>query len=703
MRYNIINKGGQVCYANLRPRNFSGGNIMKKIVSIILVCMMFATLLPMGIFADAGVTEIDTAEDFANIANNLGGSYKLTADITITEPLSYKNEGALFTGTFDGNGKTITINFADADAARTGLFCSAGGCTIKNLTVTGTLTSTGNSCSGLIGTLKGADQVTIDNVTVDIDLPYANADNGHGGFIGCVEDDNAKVTITNSTNKGDVTGNKPGGFIGNVNNKGAVIVLEDCVNEGTVECTNQYSDYRGAGGFIGVVNNGENTNITIKNCTNKGTIIANYTAANAFVGHNNAAVYDTTGSTNTGKVISGGVELDAATAVARPLGTWGWGGFNYNKVTYVLSGNPNFHALPNLTGFTAYVNGKLSNKVTATEVAGGNREVRIEAPIDPSLVDGKTMVTLIWADGSYSSFGIPEFKAADINSDYFTIDSEEEYIEFVNTVNEKNGEYMIGFGIKVTTDLDFTGMTVPAFNKMFLDLDFQGHKVYNLVRVVDNAEGNVGLIANEISNRNFNGVIKNVVLKNCSLTVNAAEGKEVTVGGVAGHCDRANVESATLENVSVKVNGAGVVGGVIGAKGWGGPGDMTVTIKDTVIDAPNATVGLLVGKQWNWGGNEDSAKVNVLAADVTATVTSTNEVTATTFVGDIGVAATVTVAETGVTATLVEDAEGYDPEWTVPEPVVPKTGDAITVMIAVSAIALAAIAFVVSKKRSYQN
>ena len=686
---------------------------MKKIVSIILVCMMFATLLPMGIFADAGVVEIASAEDFAKIADNLGGSYKLTADITITTPLSYKNEGAWFTGTFDGDGHTITINFADTEAARTGLFCSAGGCTIKNLTVTGTLTSTGNSCSGLIGTLKGDGQVTIDNVTVDIDVPAVDADNGQGGFIGCAEDDNAKITITNSTNKGDIAGNRAGGFIGNVQSKGSVVVLENCVNEGTVECTNQYSDYRGAGGFIGVALNGDNTSVTLKNCTNKGTVIASYTAANAFVGHNNAAAYDTTGSTNTGKVISGGLELDAATAVARPLGTWGWGGFTYNKVTYVLSGSPNFHALPNLTGYTAYVNGKLSDKVTATEVEGGNRQVKINAPIDPSLVDGKTMVTLIWGDGSYSSFGIPEFKAADINSDYFTIDSEEEYIAFVNTVNEKNGEYMIGFGIKVTTDLDFTGMTVPAFKKMFLDLDFQGHSVYNLVRVVYNAEGNVGLIANEISNRNFNGVIKNIVLKNCSLTVNVAEGKDVAVGAVAGYCDRANVESATLENVTIKVNGAGVVGGVIGAKGWGGPGDMTVTVKDTVIDAPNATVGLLVGRQWNWGGNEDSAKVNVLAADVTATVKSSNEVTATTFVGEVGVDFTVTVAE-GLTATLVEDAKGYDPDWTVPTPTPtptpgtneenpPKTGDAITVMIAVSAIAMAAIALVVSKKRSYQN
>lgn len=297
-----------------------------------------------------------------------------------------------------------------------------------------------------------------------------------------------------------------------------------------------------------------------------------------------------------------------------------------------------------------------------------------------------------------------------------TIDNEDEYIRFVNKVNEIGRDYRRGQTILVTADLDFTGKEVPAINDMVFALDFQGHTVSNLVAVVNDASGNVALIANKIGNNGFNGVIKNIKLNNCSLTVNVAEGKDVAAGAVAGYCDRANVESATLTNVTIKVNGAGVVGGVIGSKGWGGPGDITATIKDTVIDAPDATVGLLVGKQWNWGGNEDSAKVNVLGADVSATVKAKNEVTATTFVGDIGVTATVTVAE-GLSATLVEDAKGYEepkapetnvpetnvpetnvPETNVPETNVPKTGDSAVALVLLALVSLAGVAFV-SKKR----
>ncbi len=245
-----------------------------------------------------------------------------------------------------------------------------------------------------------------------------------------------------------------------------------------------------------------------------------------------------------------------------------------------------------------------------------------------------------------------------------TIDTADEYIRFVNKVNETGRGYRKGQTILVTADLDFKGKTVPVIKDMVFTLDFQNHTVSNLVIVADNASGDFGLIANKVGNDGVNGVIKNVVLKNCSLTVNVAEGQTVQVGGVVGYCDRANVESATLQNVTVKVNGAGVVGGVIGAKGWKGPGNITATVKDTVIDAPNATVGLVIGKQYNWGGNEDSAPVNVKGANVSATVTASNEVTEATLIGEIGVTGTVTIPDTGVTVTLVDNAKGYDKDWT---------------------------------------
>lgn len=110
------------------------------------------------------VKEISTAEQLKEIANDLSGWYKLTADITLTEEwtpigLYYANYEFYqptwwlysFRGTLDGNGYKIsglsltTLDFEDtaitategsADGT-TALFASAVNCTIKNLTIDG--------------------------------------------------------------------------------------------------------------------------------------------------------------------------------------------------------------------------------------------------------------------------------------------------------------------------------------------------------------------------------------------------------------------------------------------------------------------------------------------------------------------------------------------------------------------------------------
>ena len=110
------------------------------------------------------VKEISTAAQLKEMANDLTGWYKLTADITLTEAwtpigLYYANYEFYqpawwlysFRGTLDGNGHKIsglqltTLDFADnavtategsADGT-TALFASAVNCTVKNLTIDG--------------------------------------------------------------------------------------------------------------------------------------------------------------------------------------------------------------------------------------------------------------------------------------------------------------------------------------------------------------------------------------------------------------------------------------------------------------------------------------------------------------------------------------------------------------------------------------
>ena len=74
----------------------------KRILSLLMAFVMVVSLLPASVRAAETVTEISSAEKFAEM--NASGSYKLTQDIEVTTP--YKST---FTGTFDGDGHTVTL------------------------------------------------------------------------------------------------------------------------------------------------------------------------------------------------------------------------------------------------------------------------------------------------------------------------------------------------------------------------------------------------------------------------------------------------------------------------------------------------------------------------------------------------------------------------------------------------------------------
>lgn len=115
--------------------------------------------------------EIGSRDDFAKIYDDLSASYILTADIDfggetvnpvgIFEPKSDAEEDAetpntalAFTGTFDGNGHTLSnIKIDAADKDGVGLFgCMTGeGSWVKNLKVENISVKGGNYTGGVIG------------------------------------------------------------------------------------------------------------------------------------------------------------------------------------------------------------------------------------------------------------------------------------------------------------------------------------------------------------------------------------------------------------------------------------------------------------------------------------------------------------------------------------------------------------------------
>ena len=144
---------------------------------------------------------ISSADDWNNFAQNvkLGRSYsgshvKLTADISV-QP---------FSGIFDGNNKTLTLNVSNQSRFAAPFKCVSGA-TIKNLRTAGTISGGGNADGKLLAGIVG---VSFGNTTIS----------------GCV----SSVTLT--TNFGEDAA--LGGFVAAT--KGGSLTISGCVFDGSM-------------------------------------------------------------------------------------------------------------------------------------------------------------------------------------------------------------------------------------------------------------------------------------------------------------------------------------------------------------------------------------------------------------------------------------------------------------------------------------
>lgn len=223
--------------------------------------------------AAGAVQNIGTAEAFA--AMEPGGNYQLTADITVTAP--YANEFTDFSGTFDGNGHTVTLDIT-ASTANVGLFSKlAGGAVVKNVITAGSVTATGkNNVGGIAGvadTELGA--ITISNCKNEAAI---EGNKVVGGILGgCTEDDYA-LTISACANEGNISGTRNiGGICGTLEN---AHFIKNCYNSGTVTGST-------IGGILGRGARGSSSTTDtpiLENCYNVGNIVYSNTNGSAIVG-----------------------------------------------------------------------------------------------------------------------------------------------------------------------------------------------------------------------------------------------------------------------------------------------------------------------------------------------------------------------------------------------------------------------------------
>lgn len=213
---------------------------------------------------------VSSAKEFAEM--DASGSYTLTKDIIVTEP--YASD---FSGTFDGNGHTVTLDIT-ASTANVGLFSKlAGGAVVRNVITAGSVTATGkNNVGGIAGvadTELGA--ITISNCKNEAAI---KGNKVVGGILGgCTEDDYA-LTISACANEGNISGTRNiGGICGTLEN---AHFIKNCYNSGAVTGST-------IGGILGRGARGYSSTTDtpiLENCYNVGNIVYSGTNGSAIVG-----------------------------------------------------------------------------------------------------------------------------------------------------------------------------------------------------------------------------------------------------------------------------------------------------------------------------------------------------------------------------------------------------------------------------------
>ena len=123
---------------------------------------------------------------YVNNGNNYNGKYvKLTANIDITTPVgshASDSDNKPFSGTFLGDGHTITVTLDNDGNQGLAPFRYINGATIKDLKVTGTIASSQYHTSGLVGFADGTNLIEncIVTATLNITSNYAGGIIGHG-------------------------------------------------------------------------------------------------------------------------------------------------------------------------------------------------------------------------------------------------------------------------------------------------------------------------------------------------------------------------------------------------------------------------------------------------------------------------------------------------------------------------------------------
>ena len=200
---------------------------------------------------DGKTYEVYNAEGLKNIAELVNEEWKLDINITLTNNIDLtgidwtpigKDDNKAYTGTFDGNGKTITGLTVTGSDQYAGLFGYIGsGGTVKNVVLEGVQIESDNS-SGYAGGVAGDSWGTIENCSVSGSVSGTT-------FAGGVVGSQRGGSITGCNSSATVKGVIFAGGIAGETNSGAS--LTGCYATRDVTVENDGTNNSHAGGVVG--------------------------------------------------------------------------------------------------------------------------------------------------------------------------------------------------------------------------------------------------------------------------------------------------------------------------------------------------------------------------------------------------------------------------------------------------------------------
>lgn len=148
---------------------------------------------------------------------------RMTADVEVMDNSMVGSSSVHYSGTFDGQGHTLTINYTAA-ANYWAPFRYIEGATLRNIHVAGKLSTATRFCGGLVASTYGS--TTIDNCwsSVEIESAYSG-DACYGGLVSCNE--TGTLTINNCKFSGRLVGTSAYTWGGIVGWRRATVVLNN--------------------------------------------------------------------------------------------------------------------------------------------------------------------------------------------------------------------------------------------------------------------------------------------------------------------------------------------------------------------------------------------------------------------------------------------------------------------------------------------